>query len=303
MFENKIVLYHSDGHVEKTYDLNKEELDGVAGMLSKCHMKDGSEKVGYINYYHGVSDYIVMWTWNNLDEETQTFTDDDPQAEEEVLIEDIITIESIMYSHPRWGAKLTNTFFIGGISPSPEEAKILLKQKEKQRQYLIELIDGDKTRDINILIDDVILNCRAVGIIKHKNKILFQKRKKDEYWALPGGKIKVREQSSKTLKRELEEEIDSTIKVKDLFSVSEHFFDYGDDKYHQYIFAYNVDLVSNKALYDQLEFDGTKKEKEIIYKWFDINELKNLPIKPDFLKHQLTDLSKEIKFNFYKEIK
>ena len=37
-----------------------------------------------------------------------------------------------------------------------------------------------KEKDINVKIQDVLLNVRAVAIIVHDNKVLFQKRKQDE---------------------------------------------------------------------------------------------------------------------------
>ena len=48
-------------------------------------------------------------------------------------------------------------------------------------------------RDIRLMIEDVKFGCRSVGVIKKNNKILFQKRKDDKNWALPGGGIEVLE--------------------------------------------------------------------------------------------------------------
>lgn len=41
--------------------------------------------------------------------------------------------------------------------------------------------------DIRLMIGDVKFSARAVAVIQKKGKILFQKRKNDEFWALPGG--------------------------------------------------------------------------------------------------------------------
>jgi len=44
-------------------------------------------------------------------------------------------------------------------------------------------------RDIRVMIDDVKFGVRAVGVIKFNNRILFQKRKNEEFWALTGGVV------------------------------------------------------------------------------------------------------------------
>jgi len=37
-------------------------------------------------------------------------------------------------------------------------------------------------KDIRLMIEDIKFSSRAVGVLKKNNKILFQKRKNDEFW-------------------------------------------------------------------------------------------------------------------------
>ena len=60
--------------------------------------------------------------------------------------------------------------------------------------------------DIRLMIGNVKFSCRAVGVIIKNNKILFQKRKGDENWALPGGAIATLETGEEVVLRELGEE-------------------------------------------------------------------------------------------------
>lgn len=146
--------------------------------------------------------------------------------------------------------------------------------------------------DINIKLGDYIVNLRAVAIITNDNKILFQKRKKDEFWALPGGKIKVGETGENAIKRELSEELGVLeTEISRVHSISEYFFNFGEDKYHQYIFAYVVNIKDNEIL-NNIEFDGVETNENLIFKWFDLSSIKDAPIKPDFLKNQLSNLEK-----------
>lgn len=151
-----------------------------------------------------------------------------------------------------------------------------------------------KNKDINVNIEDYLLNIRAVAVIKKNNKVLFQKRKQDEFWALPGGKIRVGEKGEETICRELKEELDiNKFNVLNCNSVSEYFFTFNEIKFHQYIFSYIVDVDQEEWILEKEEFDGVEKNENLIFKWFDLNSINEVPIKPDFLKDQLNNLNNE----------
>ena len=56
--------------------------------------------------------------------------------------------------------------------------------------------------DIRLMIGNVKFGARAVAVIKKNDKILFQKRKSDENWALPGGAIATLETGAEVVLRE-----------------------------------------------------------------------------------------------------
>ena len=154
--------------------------------------------------------------------------------------------------------------------------------------------------DINVKIGDYVLNCRAVGIIRNGNKILFQKKENDKYWALPGGKIAVGDTGEVTIKRELQEEIGIDVGVIRVHSIVENFFSFDNDKYHQYIFCYLLSVNKDSFIYEDEEFEGIEN-KGIIYRWIDINALEM--VKPDYLRKLLVMKDDEnIKFISNNEI-
>ncbi len=161
-----------------------------------------------------------------------------------------------------------------------------------------------KEKDINIKIADILLNVRAVAVIVHDDKILFQKRKQDEFWALPGGKIRAGEKSEDAIKRELREELElNNFNVERCNSISEYYFTFDNTLIHQYIFSYVVSVDNNEwILAEKSEFDGKEKKENLVFKWFDIESLIDAPIKPDFLKEQIDSIkNNDIMFTSYTE--
>jgi 8-oxo-dGTP pyrophosphatase MutT (NUDIX family) len=160
-----------------------------------------------------------------------------------------------------------------------------------------------KETDINVNINGVQLNCRAVAIIEYNGKILFQKRMQDNFWALPGGKIRIGETTEMSIRRELEEELGlKNFSIKNVCTISEYFFTFGTDKYHQYIFGHKVMVEPNEWIYKRQQFNGIEENENLMFKWLDIDKLDKDKIKPDFLKEQLTKINiKELQFISYEE--
>jgi len=120
--KNKIIFYKYNGDFDREEELNEDNLANTNGLIIKCHLKDGSEKVGYSDPYRlhddntfiVVEDYIYLVTWTNLDEETHELVGDGDSMYDRtytrVNIDDIISVEAILFSNPKWGGRLTNLF-------------------------------------------------------------------------------------------------------------------------------------------------------------------------------------------------
>ena len=79
--------------------------------------------------------------------------------------------------------------------------------------------------------------CRAIGVVKYKNKILLQGRKGKNTWGFPGGSISCFESSDEAIIREFKEEIGERVKVSKLLAIVENFFNYlGEYNVHQISF-------------------------------------------------------------------
>ena len=148
--------------------------------------------------------------------------------------------------------------------------------------------------DLQYEICGVVVNCRAVAIITNNNKILLQKRKQDEFWALPGGKIAVLEKGKETVKRELFEEMGVDVEVSELLDVEENFFSFKGKEFHEFIFMYLTSLNNNMRLEKIKEFNGVEEKKNLVFKWFDKDDITENNIRPAFLNEKLIKMMDEI---------
>lgn len=81
------------------------------------------------------------------------------------------------------------------------------------------------------------------GIIKKDNQILLLKRKEDDVdspgkWEIPGGKVEFGEHPKKAVLREMEEETNLKLNIKELFEIGNLQYDKPDRKIHLLRFYY-----------------------------------------------------------------
>ena len=123
VFMREIIFYKLNGTVKNVVALTAGNLSYCNGMKLKCYLKNGDEVIGFVDVYrthnenefdNKIHDYIYLWTFDNLDEEQHKLVGSDDkkynQTFNKVNIDDIIKIEAILYSNPRWGVSLTNKF-------------------------------------------------------------------------------------------------------------------------------------------------------------------------------------------------
>ncbi len=123
----QIICYLPNGKQYHIRDLNTTNLQRCHGHLIKCYLKDKSVEVGYADGCKAGEgpnesdvhphDYIYLWTWKNLDEETHKFVGSTREERLErnykrVEMIDIEKIELILYSQSGMQDQITNKFFI-----------------------------------------------------------------------------------------------------------------------------------------------------------------------------------------------
>lgn len=157
--------------------------------------------------------------------------------------------------------------------------------------------------DIKIDCESGKFKFRVCGILKHKNKFLAVKIDENNFFCLPGGHVELGEDTKQAILREMKEELGFDVKIDRLVAVNQNFFK--TDKnlpFHEIGFYYIVNALSEKDInfndYSIKELDKGKLIN-LEFKWFSLDELKQIDFRPNFLVSCLE--SKETLINITKD--
>lgn len=142
--------------------------------------------------------------------------------------------------------------------------------------------------DISLMIEDIKFNYRVAVVIKSNDRVLVEGNNKVDFFVIPGGRVKIYEDTKTALKRELKEEMDYDIDIKDIKFVKliENFFTYNNVKTHELYVLYELNSF-NENLIDYIDHDSESG----YYKWVDVKDINNTNILPSILKETILNLT------------
>lgn len=141
--------------------------------------------------------------------------------------------------------------------------------------------------------EGIIFNFRAVAVVIDEGFILLHKSNKDNFWSLPGGRVEFGEKTEEAVIRELREEVNIKGEIVRQLWYVEEFYKYNNENYHE-IGAYYLVHIDNKIKEKNVDYKGKDGEKILTYRWFKIDEIKNIELYPEFLKEKLFKLPKTL---------
>lgn len=150
--------------------------------------------------------------------------------------------------------------------------------------------------DITIDVEDYKLNVRTSAIIIHEGKVLLHKNKRDDHYALLGGRIGIGEDSETAAKREVMEELGKEIEIIGNVATVENFFEMKGSKYHEILFAHMADFKDEEDKNITYTLNNIEGKDYLQYEWIDIDKLDNYKVLPEVMKSVL----KENKFPVHK---
>ena len=147
-------------------------------------------------------------------------------------------------------------------------------------------------------------NFRVAGISYNEGKVLLHRYEGFDFWALPGGRAELGEDTRTTIIREMKEELNEEISVERLVWCCENFFRHIGKDFHELSFYYLISFSDeSKILVKQGDFEVKEIDGSILtYRWFKLDELRDLYLVPEFLKDGLIDLPSSIEHIIYNEL-
>jgi ADP-ribose pyrophosphatase YjhB (NUDIX family) len=136
--------------------------------------------------------------------------------------------------------------------------------------------------DATVQIEGVRLNLRVGAIIRNENQVLICRFPAKSWWFLPGGRVKLLENTRDALERELTEEIGPNFEVLRVRASSENFFAQDGEPFHEICTYYSVKWLGEK---ESPEMKQSFEE----FRWLDLDSLAEVEILPSFVVDLLRD--------------
>lgn len=132
-------------------------------------------------------------------------------------------------------------------------------------------------------------NHRTAGACLHDDHVLLQRADREDYWALPGGRVELQEDTRTALRREMREELGCDVEVGRLLWVVENFFPLSEKDYHEVSFVYEIQPSDPEVLRKTRTFAVVDGGVAIRFAWFPLRSLAEVELKPSFLRQALPE--------------
>lgn len=150
-----------------------------------------------------------------------------------------------------------------------------------------------RSEDLTVQVGDFTFNHRAAGILIQEGAILLEYYEKEDYWVLPGGRVKVGEDSKIGVEREWLEELGLEVNGTRLIALIENFFvnhRTGSQRhFHEISMYYQLESSTKIPFQIGQKFHGAESDK-LNYSWVPLTELVNLNFRPEILINYLVNL-------------
>lgn len=138
-------------------------------------------------------------------------------------------------------------------------------------------------KDLSIMVDSIKFNYRVGLLIKKGNQVLIECNDILDYSVVPGGRVKLLEDSLNALIREVKEEMHLSFNKKKfkLKGLLENFYKYDNYKVHEMYILYEIRVNKNfKKIPDRMRNLDSDTN---YYRWIDTDKIREVRLLPECL--------------------
>lgn len=134
--------------------------------------------------------------------------------------------------------------------------------------------------DISVDVNGYRVNLRVAAIVTDGKNVLICRMKSENYWFLPGGRIKTNESSAEAIHRELCEEVGDQFHIQRPLVCAENFFDLQGVSFHEFCTFYAVEWLGSSL-------KPQTAESNDVFKWVPKMNVTAVNLKPAFIKQYI----------------
>ncbi len=131
--------------------------------------------------------------------------------------------------------------------------------------------------DISFDLDGFTVHLRAGAIVTRGDDVVVCRLRTENWWYLPGGRIKTNESSVDALARELREEIGEFFRIVRPIVLAENFFTLHAVSFHEICIFYAVEWLDGNQL-------SESDSRDEVVVWVPKTSLPALDLRPTFIK-------------------
>lgn len=158
------------------------------------------------------------------------------------------------------------------------------------------IIRGNESMGTNWFFqsENSVCNFRSAGVLIQDRKILVQREKGGNEYALPGGLVLRGETTQAAFERRFKEETNTDVVCEKLIWVEEAFWEWNNKKTHSICFYYLAKLKNSEAI-PYGKFICQEGNANVEYGWIDLATLGDLTLYPTFAKSEIFHISDQVK--------
>lgn len=138
-------------------------------------------------------------------------------------------------------------------------------------------------KDITISVDNHKLNVRVIFLVENDGRYLLETTSVENTYNVLGGRMQFNETSTIAVLREIKEELGISLEEKDikLIATLENLFDFEGYQYHEFSFAFYVNLNDEHEICKKDRFTNLDKPEQSFF-WVKKQDLHNYKILSPF---------------------